>query len=176
VFKLVLPIVTLLLLACQPVTVQRHVEGPMPVSVRVDDAAYWLEEWHRAVALPDDQLQQALASREQEFEQDPDSRTRLRLAILLAQGPALVRDQPRALELLQGIDERRASKSAQALAALLEQVIAEQRWAADRISELKSKLDQSGTRVVELEQQLQELTNIEQSIKQRETPADRKEN
>jgi len=50
---------------------------------------------------------------------------------------------------------------------LLEQVIGEQLWAGDKITELRDKLKQSDTRVEELERQLQELTNIEQSIQQR---------
>ena len=43
------------------------------------------------------------------------------------------------------------------------------------MTELKGKLGKADTRIDELEQQLQALTNIEQSIQQRETPGDRKE-
>ena len=160
--------------ACQPVTVQR-VEGPVPVAVRVDDAAYWLEEWHRAISLPEDQLVLTLNTREHEFERSDDTRTRLRLALLLAEGPQPVRNQARALELLKGLDTERASDSALALAALLKQVIEEQRWTGDKMTESNRKLKQSETRVEELERQLQELTTIEQSIQQRDLPSSRKE-
>jgi len=50
---------------------------------------------------------------------------------------------------------------------LLRQVIGEQLWARGKIVKLRSKLKQAGTRVEELERQLQELTNIEESIQQR---------
>ena len=72
-------------------------------------------------------------------------------------------------------NKRTASASALALAAMLEQVIGEQRWASERIQTLKADLKRREARVEELERQLQELTNIEQSIQQRETPGDRKE-
>ena len=72
-------------------------------------------------------------------------------------------------------EEGAQTSSALALAILLEQVIEEQRWAADRILTLKAGLKQSQVRVEELERQLKELTNIEQRIQQREAPGDRKE-
>lgn len=163
------------LTACQPMTVQHHEEGPLPVSVRVDDTAYWLEEWHQVSLLPEVQFKLALKNREQEFERKPDPRARLRLALLLATGPAPVRDQSRALALLKDMDEMGVSESARALTALLTQMIEEQLWSGDKITELKEKSSKADTRVEELEQQLQELTDIEQSIQQRETPVDRKE-
>jgi len=155
------------LVGCQPVTVHRS-EGPVPVQVRVDDAAYWLEEWVRIKDLAEDELQLTLDTRKQEFEKTPNTRNRLRLALLLAEGPKPVRDQVAAQKLLKGLDAEQASSSAKALAALLEQVIGEQRWAGDKITELRTKLDETSTRVEELERQLQELTDIEQSIQQRE--------
>ena len=155
------------LVACQPMTVQRRDEGPVPVTVRVDDAAYWLEEWYRAKDLPEDQLVQILETRKQEFEQLPGPRSRLRLALLLAEGPAPVRDQVQAQRLLKGLDSAKASDSAKALAALLDQVIAEQRWSVDKIAEQRTTIEQMGPRIEELERQLQELTDIEQSIQQR---------
>jgi hypothetical protein len=164
-----------MLAACQPITVQRHDEGPLPVSVRVDDTAYWLEEWRQVSLLPESQFNLTLKNREQEFERKPDSRTRLRLGLLLATGPAPARDQRKALELLKGMDDAGASDSARALAALLVQMIEEQLWSGDKMAELKGELDTAETRIDELEQQLQALTNIEQSIQQRETPVDRKE-
>ncbi|HFD79535.1 MAG TPA: hypothetical protein ENK05_03935 [Gammaproteobacteria bacterium] len=172
--RLIVLLMLVVLAACQPVTVQ-HNEGSLPVVVRVDDAAYWLEEWNKTEGLPDEQLKLALKTREHEFAGSPSPRTRLRLALLLAQGPAAVRDQKRALELLQGLDRDAASASAVALAALLTQVIREQQWSADRIAELRAKVKVSETRAAELEQQLQEaeeqlkqLTTIEQKIQQRE--------
>jgi hypothetical protein len=173
--KLLLLLSCILAGGCQPVTVQHHPEGPVPVTLRVDDVAYWLEEWDRAKGLQGDQLKQALQAREQDFAHYQDARTRLRLALLLAEGPVEVRDQARALTLLKKLDTERASASARALAALLTQNLREQVEASGKINKLEREMAQADERVKELEQQLQELTNIEQSIQQRETPVEQKE-
>ncbi len=154
--------------------VQRDADSRVPVALRVDDAAYWLEEWWRLRALSPEQNEQALERRQQEFARRPDIRSRLRLALLLAEGPAEVRDERRALKLLQGL-EPHASASSRALARLLTQAISEKAGASDKIVVLKQALTESEVRVKELERQLQELTNIEQSIQKRETPLERKE-
>lgn len=157
--------------ACQPVSVQR-MDSTAPVEAKVADEneAYWLVEWHRVIALPEDQLLLTLKTREFEFEQSANPETRLRLALLLAEGPQPVRDQGRALKLLNGFDARQASASARALAALLKQVIEEQRWSIDKMGELNRNLKTSRMHVEELKLQLQELTTIEQHIQQRELP------
>jgi len=160
-------IAIILLSACQPVTVQ-HGEGAVPISLRVDDAAYWLEEWRWVSSLPEVQQREILASREREFQQSATPRNRLRLALLLAEGPGSIRDQRRALELLEGMNTDQASDSGKALSALLQQVIAEHDWFNVKISRLRANLKESETRVEELERQLQELTTIEQNIQQRE--------
>ncbi len=163
--------VIMVLAGCQPMTVQRSTGPvPVPVAVRVDDAAYWLEEWRQVIELPEDQLKQALEVRRQEFIHSAEPRTRLRLALLLAAGPKSVRDPERALKLLKGLDMDRANGSTQALAALLQQNIEEQDWSGDKIAGLREKLTRSEARVEELERQLQELTTIEQNIQQRVTP------
>ncbi len=164
--KLFIMLVFILVSGCQPMTVQRA-EGPVPLAVRVDDAAYWLEEWNRIRDLSGDRLQRTLKTRERDYAKSPQPRSRLRLALLLAEGPKPVRDQSRALLLLKGLNADAASESARALAALLQQIIGEQLWAGEKITELRDKLKQADTRVEELERQLQELTNIEQSIQQR---------
>jgi len=151
------------------VTVQRG-EGVVPISLRVDDAAYWLEEWHWVSGLPESQQREILANREREFQQSANPRNRMRLALLLAEGPRSVRDQDRALELLVGLDVEQASDSGKALSALLQQVIAEHDWFDDKMTRLRTNLKESEARVEELERQLQELTTIEQNIQQRELP------
>lgn len=160
--------------ACQAVPV-KHADRPAPVAVRVDDTACWLEEWHRVIALPEDQLVQTLKTRELEFERSANPGTRLRLALVLAEGPQPVRDQTRALTLLKDLDTGQASDSAKALAALLEQVIEEQMWSSNKITGLNRELKNSQAHVEELERQMQELTTIEQNIQQRELPSSRKE-
>ena len=160
--------------ACQPINVQ-HVDGHVPVAGSMNNAAYWLEEWHRVIALPEDQLVATFKTRELEFERSANPGTRLRLALLLSEGPQPVRDQTRALKLLTELDAGQASDSTRALAALLKQVIEEQRWSINNMTELNNKREASQTHVEELELQLQELTTIEQNIQQRELPSSQKE-
>ncbi|MEA2081114.1 MAG: hypothetical protein U9P00_14945 [Pseudomonadota bacterium] len=148
----------------------QHTEGVVPVSLRVDDAAYWLEEWYWVTGLPETQQREILANREREFQASATPRNRLRLALLLAEGSGSVRDQRRALELLEGMDTDQVSDSGKALSALLRQVIAEHDWFGDQITGLRNQLKESETRVEELERQLQALTAIEQNIQQREMP------
>lgn len=157
----------MLLVACQPVTVQRT-ENLLPVSVRVDDAAYWLEEWQRITELPSGQQAEILDKREQAFIESPDQRNRLRLALLLAAGPDPIRNQDRAYNLLKDMDNDEASHSAQALSALLMQMIGEQQESNGKIKLLGVRLEQSQARTLELERQLQALTDIEQKIQNRE--------
>ena len=167
--KALIVLILAMLIGCQPVTVQRS-EGVVPISLRVDDAAYWLEEWHWVSGLPEGQQRELLATRELEFQKSDSPRNRLRLALMLAVGPRSVRNQDRAHELLVGMDVDHASYSAKSLSALLQQVIAEHDWFNDRIKHLRIELKESEGRVEELERQLQELTTIEQDIQQREIP------
>jgi len=155
-------------------------DNTAPVVVKVDarkadNVDYWLEEWHWAAALPKDQLVLTLNTRELEFERSANTRTRLRLALLLAEGPQPVRNQARALKLISELDAGQASDSAKALAALLKQIIEEQRWSLDKMTELNQELKASKTRVDALELQLQELATIEQNIQERELPSSLKE-
>lgn len=159
--------VCLLLVACQPVTVQRT-ENLVPVSVRVDDAAYWLEEWKRTRELPSGQQVEILGKREQAFSESSGPRNRLRLALLLAAGPDSIRNQDRAYNLLKDMNYDEASHSAQALSTLLMQMIGEQQESSGKIKLLEARLEQSQARTQELERQLQALTDIEQKIQNRE--------
>ena len=153
--KLLLIVSCVFFAACQPMTVQRHEEGPLPVTVRVDDTAYWLEEWRQVSLMSDIQFKLALKNRQQEYKLKPDARTRLRLALLLATGPAPQRDQARALELLEGMGDEGVSDSALALAALVLQMIEDQLWSGGKITELKGELEDAEARIQELEQQLE---------------------
>ncbi len=164
--KLLFPCV-LILVACQPVTVQRT-ENLVPVSVRVDDAAFWLEEWQRTLELPEGQQTEVLEKREQAFIKSRGARNRLRLALLLVAGPEQLQDRDRALKLLENMDYDEASHSAQALATLLVKLIGEQRASSGKIRSLDVRLARSQERIQELEQQLQALTDIEQNIQNRE--------
>jgi len=182
VYRVLIFLVAVWLAACQPVTVHQGPGGEGPVAFRVDDAAYWLEEWRQVLSLSDEQLQQVLRNREQSFGRDGDVRSRLRLALLLAEGPPAVRDQLRALSLLQSLDPEAVGGSAGALAVLLRQTVSAQVSAKGKIKRLQEDLALREQRIRELERQLrelerqlQEVTDIEQSIQQRETPVERKE-
>lgn len=174
-------ILALVLLAsgCTPLTLSRNSEKPIPVQLRVDDAAYWLDEWYRVIQLPDDQYKTALAAREANFASKPGPRSRLRLALLLAEGKPLGLDRPRALKLVKGL-EPGATDSAKALALLLENRLTQlkkvkkpkappkplkESGKADTSKELQA----AQQRIKELEQQLHDITAIEQNIQERAT-------
>ena len=146
---------------------ERQEDAVLPFVVRMDDVGFWLEEWDRVRALPEAELEQVLAHREERYARNHAARPGLRLALLLSAGPAPVRDHERASSILKKIDLSGEEPGARALAALLEQMIAEQQWSSDKIAELRALLKESAARVEELERQLQELTDIEQSIQQR---------
>ncbi len=157
--------------ACHAVTVN-HEDSPaqVPVPVQADGVASWLEEWHQVRVLPEDQLVQSFNNRQLAFERSANPATRLRLALLLAEGPQPVRNQARALELLGELDAEQASDSEKALAALLVQVLEEQKWLINKMATLNGDLKESRMHVEELERQLRELTTIEQNIQEREIP------
>ncbi len=155
------------LYACVPLKVAHREAGPVPVEVRVDDAAYWLEEWQRTIGLAPDAYKEQLAQREKDHADRPDARNTLRLALLLAEGRPSGRNAGRALDLLQGIEGTAVNDSTRALAALLKQVVSEQRAATDTGEKDRKDLKVAKQRVEELERQLQELTFIEQNIQDR---------
>lgn len=169
---------------CTPLTVSRNSEKPIPVQLRVDDAAYWLDEWYRVIRLPNDQYKAALAAREANFASKPGPRSRLRLALLLAEGKPSGLDRARALKLVKGL-EPDAADSTKALALLLENRLASLQKVkkskasgktskeSEKTSKESGKADTSKdlqaaqARIKELEQQLHDLTAIEQNIQER---------
>jgi hypothetical protein len=153
--------------ACTPLKLAQKETGPVPVELRVDDAAYWIEEWRRAIALPEERYNEVVAQREGDFNNRPDARNSLRLALLLAEGKDAGRDDDRALELLEGIEGMAVNDSTRALAALLKQVVSERRAWKESTSDEREELKAARRRLEELERQLQELTSIEQNIQER---------
>lgn len=177
---LVIMFALLVTTGCAPLTVARNTERPIPIQLRVDDAAYWLEEWYRTIRLPGDQYQAALEAREASFKSHPGPRSRLRLALLLADGKPSGLDLPRALKLVRGL-EPEAADSAKALALLLEKrlvsLLSVKKPKPSKTSvktkndkekaELSKELQAAQLRIKELEQQLHDLTEIEQNIQER---------
>ncbi|MEE9421762.1 MAG: hypothetical protein V3V50_01255 [Gammaproteobacteria bacterium] len=165
-----------MLAGCAPITIDRGSERPIPIHLRVDDAAYWLVEWYRAVQLPAEQYKVALEAREADFSSRPATRSRLRLALLLAEGKTSGLDRPRAQKLLKDL-EADASGSAKALAMLLENRLSKRltvkkpkkskRSTESKKQDESMELKSARLRIKELEQQLHELTIIEQNIQDR---------
>jgi hypothetical protein len=170
-FGVLLLFISLMLPGCSPITVDRNTESPVPVQLRVDDAAYWLEEWLRTLQLPPEQYQQVLDARSTDFANNPGPRSRLRLAMLLAVGKPSGLDREQALKLVRGMETETATKSAKALAALLEIVISQQllveKTEGSQQMDLKKELTAAKRRIQELERQLHDLTTIEQNIQDR---------
>ena len=174
---LLVVLAALLVNGCAPLTVARNAEKPIPIQLRVDDAAYWLDEWYRTIRLPGDQYKAALEAREASFRSHPGPRSRLRLALLLAEGKPSGLDLPRALKLVKEL-EPGAADSAKALALLLEKRLAgllkvkkpkksvKVKNHAEK-PDLSKELQAARQRIKELEQQLHDLTEIEQNIQER---------
>jgi hypothetical protein len=163
----------LLLLAISACSELPQYKSNWPASVMQggQGADYWLAELHATRGMTADQQRQALQSREQEFHDNPDSSNRLRVALLLATGDEEIRDQRRALALVEGIDPASYDASDQEMIIVFRQFLTEQRQANRKIHILWKQLDDQGRRIEELEQQLQALMTIEQKIQQRESPA-----
>ncbi|MCA1804074.1 MAG: hypothetical protein LC646_01610 [Xanthomonadaceae bacterium] len=94
----------------------------------------------------------------------------LRLALLLTLGAEAVRDEARALEVLNGIDATRLNVSQLALADLLGQLSRERQQAQALRRAGRKALAEQEARIRELESQLEAVTSIEQSIRQRQKP------
>ena len=131
----------------------------------------WLVELHDIRTMSPEQQQLTLETRQQECNSSPDSGSCLRLAMLLATGDAPLRDQKRALNLLDNIDSGQFSASEQELVAILLQFLVQQTETDNKINLLSKQIVEQNKRIEELEQQQRALTTIEQSIQQREKPA-----
>ena len=183
--KYAIPIVLLLTVsACSELQQYRN-SWPALATDDGRGADYWLAESHATRGMTADQQRQILESREKELRNNPNSSNRLRVALLLAAGSEEIRDQRRALTLLEELDLASYSVSDQEMVTVFRQLLVDQRkanrkiyilWKHDgeqsqQIGDLDQQLTEQRQRVEELEQQLQALTTIEQKIQQRESPA-----
>lgn len=132
----------------------------------------WLDELHATHAMSEEMLQQTLEYREQDFRDYPTTANRMRLALLLATGEEPVGDRKRARKLLNGIDAGAGSDSERELVAILQQFLEEQGQSSRKINILWKQVTEQNRRIEELEQQLQALTTIEQTIQQRDKAGD----
>jgi hypothetical protein len=118
-----------------------------------------------------DQLQKTIRTREQEFQAEPSDKNRLKLALIYATGDVSVRDPGRAQELLAETTDAPGNPCDKELAVIVRQFLNEQIDANRKINNLNKQIAGLNKRIAELEQQQRALTNIEQKIQQRNTPA-----
>lgn len=134
-----------------------------PVST-AGGADYWLGQVNATHGLPTSELQDVRFSWENDFHRQPDAGNRLKLALLLSFGDEPVRDITKADQVLEGIDTTMLSQGDRELVTILEQYLE----LALNINKLSDRASRKDKRVKELEQQLRDLTSIEQTIQQRE--------
>jgi DNA-binding protein H-NS len=121
--------------------------------------------------MNNDQLQKTIRTWEEQFQADPSDNNRLKLALMYATGDTSVRDPGRAQELLAGTTDAPGNPGDKELAAIIRQFLDEHIDANRKINDLNKQIADQKKRIDELEQQQRALTNIEQKIQQRDTPA-----
>jgi hypothetical protein len=126
---------------------------------------------HATRTMGKEQLQETLKRWEQEYQDNPSDSNRLRLALLYATSDQSVRDNDRAQKLLTEAVDLPGDPGEREFAAVLRQLLDEQTDAYRKINLLNKQTAELNKRIVELERQQRALTNIEQKIQQRETPA-----
>jgi len=137
---------------------------------------YWLAELYNTRGMTPAELRQTVSDWEQEFHDDPNAGSRIKLALLLTVGDAPARDRKRARELLEGLGETPVKTSDRELVAILRQILDDQDQASMAISKLRKQAGEQSERIKELEQQQQALTDIEQNIQQRDIQPDIEQN
>jgi hypothetical protein len=131
----------------------------------------WLAELHLVQQLPAVAQLDELRVRKQAYQTGADTVSRLRLALLLGLGAEEVRNEARALALL---DETSGSASLSESEAALADVL--RKWLQERqrnqglLRAERKAVAERDTRIRELESQLEAVTSIEQSIRQRQKP------
>lgn len=134
-----------------------------PVST-AGGADYWLGQVNDTHGLPPSELQDVLLSWESDFQRQPDTGNRLKLALLLAFGDEPVRDTAKARRVLEGMDITMISPGDRELVSILEHYV---RLSLD-IEKLSNRANRKDNKIKELEQKLRDLTSIEQTIQQRD--------
>ena len=130
----------------------------------------WLAEVRWIQQLPAAAQPADLLLRQQAYQASADSTSRLRLALLHGLGAEEVRDEARALALLGEIDPDTMSVPQAALADLLRHWLQERQRTQGLLRAERKVLAERDARIRELESQLEAVTSIEQSIRQRQKP------
>ena len=169
---LILTVITTLLAACSELQYYSNSSPSNGDIAPVFDSGRgvnrWLTELHETRGMSPEMLQQTLDAREREYLANPTDDGRMRLALLLATAEEPVGDRKRALKFVNGIDAEAGSDSEQELVAILRQYLELHLQNGRKISTLLKQLTEQNSRIEELEQQLQALTTIEQTIQQRD--------
>jgi hypothetical protein len=165
-----LALLAIMLSACSELQYYTPIR-PATVPLEVCSVNRLMTELHDTRSMNKDQLQQTIKTWEQEFQVDPSDVHRMRLALLYAAGDESVRDPGRAQELLIEAADALDNSGDRELAAMVRQFLDEQIEANRKINDLNKKMVDQDKRIAELEQQQRALTNIEQKIQQRDTPA-----
>ena len=159
--------VLLLLSGCAHWDLPPVTERSVSVSVASSD---WLEEARRVQLMPAALQPGEMRQRELAHQAEATAASGLRLALLLVLGSETVRDEPRALTLLDRLDPDSLDLSQAALADLLRQWVRERRRSLELLRAERKALAERDARIQELESQLEAVTSIEQSIRQRQKP------
>lgn len=143
-----------------------------PVTERfmVVGASDWLEQARQVQEMPPTVQPGELHLREQAHEAEATTLNSLRLALLLGLGAETVRDGTRALALLERLDPTTLSAPEMALVGVLRQLLSERQQALVLLRAERKTVTQQEARIQELESQLEAVTSIEQSIRQRKKP------
>ena len=128
----------------------------------------WLADLHGLRARPEASLPSVLEAREAAFRAQPSLDNRMRLVMLLLVDNDNMRDENRALLLLEGLESLPASPGEREFVMLLQQFMNGSKDDQEKLSVLWGQVTQQNQRIDELEQQLKALTSIEKNIQQRE--------
>lgn len=143
--------------------------APLPESSVYEGGSHdWMREINRVLALPEDRQEEVLKQHQDAYQARPDTTSRLRLALLRALGTDKVHDREAALSLLAEIEPLQTTGREATLIALLRQLLEEQQAIEARLHQERKVLAMREARIKELETQLEAVTSIEQSIKQRQ--------
>ena len=157
----------LLVGGCSQWSYGRHTT-PAVVEDRTGDTILWLAAYRNIREMTPEQLEQKLVYDEEAYLKNQDAETSLRLALLLATAEPPVQDRQRARELLDEFNPEQATGTEVSIAMLLQQMLNEQLNREEREKALRNRLANGDRRITELENQLDALTSIEQSINKRE--------
>ena len=130
----------------------------------------WLGEVRAVQEMPVGVQAAELKVRQQAHQTQAAADSSLRLALLYALGDEAVRDPARALALLEELDPAVMGASQGALAELLRQWLRERQRSLALLRGERKALAEQEARIKELESQLEAVTSIEQSIRQRQKP------